>query len=259
MEVDQDRILQYQAIWNYFSGAGDWTEYAKLVRSQEGQQLKQNLENFWETKQTEGATELSKDDFFEWVADIEKMREVFMTTAVQKKKGKKGHKVRLSIGGSGFILGEDTQGNYTIRDDTGKIMEGVPQQLIAQMSPEIASASEFLRLGDVLICKQGLGIIRYIGVLHEAANPNEEVIGVELKDSSKAVPKGQNDGSYMGRRYFDAKKAQGLFITLEDINKFLTPEDLLKTLAELNTMRLEKQEQYKRLRKQYDLKINARS
>jgi len=41
-----------------------------------------------------------------------------------------------------------------------------------------------------------------------------------------------------------------LFITLEDINKFLTPEDLLKTLAELNTVRLEKLEEYKRLQAQ---------
>lgn len=249
MEVDQDRILQYQAIWNYFSGAGDWTEYAKLVRSQEGQRLKQNLENFWEKKQADGATELSKDDFFEWVSDIEKMRDVMMSTTVQQKSGKKGHRVSLSIGGNGFILGQNDEGHYTIRDETGKIMRGVPQQLIAEVSQEMASASEFLRLGDVLICKQGLGIIRYIGVLHEAANPNEEVIGIELKDSSKAIPKGQNDGSFMGRRYFQAKKAQGLFITLEDINKFLTPEDLLKTLAELNTVRLQKKGEYDRLRK----------
>merc|ERR1719397_2313715 len=128
-------------------------------------------------------------------------------------------------------------------------MRGVPQQLITQVSADTAIASEFLRVGDVLICKQGLGIIRYIGVLHEAANPNEEVIGIELKDSSKAVPRGQHDGSFNGRRYFEAKKAQGLFITLEDINKFLTPEDLLKTLAELNTVRVEKLEEYERLKK----------
>jgi len=248
MEVDQERILQYQAIWNYFSGAGDWTEYAKLVRSQEGQRLKQNLESFWEKKQYEGATELSKEDFFEWVSDIEKMREVLMKKTVWQKTGKKGHRVRLSTGGNGFILGQNLEGHYTIRDETGKITKGVPQQLITQVSPEMASASEFLRLGDVLICKQGLGIIRYIGVLHEAANSKEEVIGVELKDSSKALPKGKHDGTFMGRRYFEAKKSQGLFITLEDINKFLTPEDLLKTLAELNTVRLEKLEEYKRLK-----------
>lgn len=254
MEVDQDRILQYQAIWNYFSGAGDWTEYAKLVRSHEGQRLKQNLESFWEKKQAEGATELSKEDFFEWVTDIEKMREVLMKKVVWHKKGKKGHRVQLSTGGNGFILGQNFKGHYTIRDETGKIMEGVPKQLITQVSPETASASEFLRLGDVLVCKQGLGIIRYIGVLHEAKNPDEEVIGVELKDSSKALPKGQNDGSFMGRRYFEAKESQGLFITLEDINKFLTPEDLLKTLAELNTVRVEKLEEYERLKKRLERK-----
>jgi len=247
MEVDQDRILHYQAIWNYFSGAGDWTEYAKLVRSQEGQRLKQNLESFWETKQAEGAVELSKDDFFEWVANVEKMREVLKKKSVWQKKGKKGHRVSLSIGGNGFILGQNEEGHYTIRDETGKITKGVPKQLITQVSQEMASASEFLRLGDVLICNQGLGIIRYIGVLLEAANPNEEVIGIELKDSSKARPKGKNDGSFMGRRYFEAKQSQGLFITLEDINKFLTPEDLLKTLAELNTLRLEKRGEYERL------------
>jgi len=248
MEVDQDRILQYQAIWNYFSGAGDWTEYAKLIRSQEGQRLKQNLESFWDTKQRDGATELSKDDFFEWISNIENMREVLRKEKVWQKKGKKGHKVTLSIGGNGFILGQNDEGHYTIRDETGKITEGVPQQLITQVSPETASASEFLRLGDVLICKQGLGIIRYIGVLHGAANPHEEVIGIELKESSKVLPKGQNDGSFMGKRYFEAKQSQGLFITLEDINKFLTPEDLLKRLAELNTMRLQKRGEYERLR-----------
>jgi len=248
MEVDPDRILQYQAIWNYFSGAGDWTEYAKLVRSQEGQRLKQNLENFWEKKQVLGATELSKDDFFEWISNIENMREVLKKESVWKKKGKKGHRIRLSTGVDGFILGQNREGHYTIRDETGKITEGVPQQLITQVSPDTASASEFLRMGDVLICKQGLGIIRYIGVLQEAANPHEEVIGIELKDSSKALPKGQNDGRFMGRRYFKAQPSQGLFITLEDIIKFLTPEDLLKTLAELNTERLEKRGEYERLR-----------
>jgi len=246
LEVDQERILQYQAIWNYFSGAGDWTEYAKLVRSQEGQRLKQNLEQFWEQKQSEGATELSKDDFFEWVGKVEGMRKV-----LKKKKGKKGHRVSLSTGGAGFILGQNEQtGHYTIRDETGKITQGVPQQLITQVSPDTASASEFLRIGDVMICKQGLGIIRYIGPLEGAPNPKEEVIGIELKDSSKALPKGKNDGSFKGKRYFKAKPQQGLFITLEDINKFLTPEDLLRTLAQLNTIRQEKFVEYKRLRSQ---------
>jgi len=249
IEVEQDRILQYQAIWNYFSGAGDWTEYAKLVRSQEGQRLKQNLESFWEKKQEGGATELSTDDFFEWVIEIERLRKVLLSESFMKKEGKKGHRVSLSMGGNGFILDENKEGHFTIRDETGKIMRGVPQQLITQVSADTASASEFLRVGDVLICKQGLGIIRYIGVLHEAANPNEEVIGIELKDSSKAVPRGQHDGSFNGRRYFQAKKAQGLFITLEDINKFLTPEDLLKMLAELNTVRIRKRVEYERLRK----------
>jgi len=252
MEVKHDRMMQYQAIWNYFSGAGDWTEYAKLIRSQEGQRLKQNLERFWEKKQGLGAVELSKDDFFEWVTNIERMREVMGKNVVQKR-GKKGHRVRLSIGGNGYILDQNREG-YTIRDDTGKITTGVPQQMIEEVSPETANASEFLRLGDVLICKQGLGIIRYIGVLHMAANPNEEVIGVELKDSSKAVPRGQNDGSFMGRRYFKANPSQGLFITLEDIVKFLTPEDLLKTLAELNTVRLEKRKEFEVLREQ--LRVN---
>jgi len=236
--------MQYQAIWNYFSGAGDWTEYAKLIRSQEGQRLKLNLEHFWEKKQGEGAVELSKDDFFEWVTNIEKMRDVLGKEGVWQKKGKKGHRVRLSIGGNGYILDQTREGHYTIRDDTGKLTTGVPQQMIADVSPEMANASEFLRLGDVLVCKQGLGIIRYIGILHKAANPNEEVIGIELKDSSKAVPRGQHDGSFMGRRYFKAKPSQGLFITLEDILKFLTPEDLLKTLAELNTLCLDKRKEY---------------
>jgi len=244
MEVDQDRILQYQAIWNYFSGAGDWTEYAKLVRSAEGQRLKQNLEQFWEAKQAEGATELSKDDFFEWVGKVEEMRKV-----LKKKKGKKGHRVSLSTGGAGFILGQNDQtGLYTIRDETGKITQGVPQQLITQVSPEIASASEFLRIGDVMICKQGLGIIRFIGPLDDT--PNEEVIGIELKDSSKKLPQGKNDGSHKGKRYFKAKAAQGLFITLDDIHKFLTPEDLLRTLAQLNTVRQEKFVAYRKLRSQ---------
>jgi len=245
MEIDHKKKLQYQTIWNYFSGAGKWVDYAKEIRSEEGLRLRQNLELFWEKKQSEGVTELGKEMFLEWVEGVEKMSKMIKKNSLQVK-GKKGHRVTLSMGGGGYILGQNEKGQYTIRDKTGKITQGVPEQLITEFSLESAKASEFLRVGDVIVCKQGLGIIRYIGTLVGAQpDPKEEFIGIEIKDSSKALPRGKNDGCFMGKRYFRAQKSQGLFITLDDIKKFLTPEDLLKTLAQLNTLRIVKREEYK--------------
>jgi len=222
-------------------------DYVNEIRSEEGRRLKQNLERFWEKKQLEGVTELKKEAFVEWVDSVENERNQMMKRVLQKKE-KKGHRVTLSMGGDGYILGQNAKGHYTIRDKDGKITQDVPEQLIADVSADMAKASEFLRLGDVIICKQGLGIIRYIGTLQGAVLPLEEYIGIEIKDSSRALPRGNNDGCFKGKRYFQAERQQGLFITLEDIKRFLTPEDLLKTLAQLNTLRIIRREEYKMCR-----------
>jgi len=85
-----------------------------------------------------------------------------------------------------------------------------------------------LKLGDCVLIKQGVGIVRYIGPV-EGAKEEQIYAGVELKDGEG---EGLNDGCAYGKRYFLCDYKQGVFV--RNIPKVLPPEQLLLQLEKLN-------------------------
>merc|ERR1712173_47676 len=92
----------------------------------------------------------------------------------------------------------------------------------------------FCRVGDVLMCAQGLGIVRYVGQVEMDPNVWEsptglgcyvDKIGIELKDSSKSKPKGIHNGTWLGKYYYQCPDNTGLFIS----------EEILHRCAQTNT------------------------
>ncbi|ETO25579.1 CAP-Gly domain-containing linker protein [Reticulomyxa filosa] len=88
-----------------------------------------------------------------------------------------------------------------------------------------------VRLGDVvLIPGHRLGIVRYIGPVH-FGEEGETYFGVELKGHTEE-DHGCN-GTVDGNRYFQCKhEKSGVFV--KKISRIITPEEILKKLAELN-------------------------
>ncbi|RKO88278.1 Eb1cEB3C HETERODIMER in complex WITH the CAP-Gly domain of P150glued, partial [Blyttiomyces helicus] len=66
-----------------------------------------------------------------------------------------------------------------------------------------------LSLGARVECGGTTGVVRYIGLTLFATG---RWVGVEL-----AEPKGKNDGSVMGKRYFDCKQDYGMFVRTSQI------------------------------------------
>jgi len=85
-----------------------------------------------------------------------------------------------------------------------------------------------LKLGDCVLIKQGIGIVRYIGPI-EGAKEDQIYAGVELKDGQG---EGLNDGCAFGKRYFLCDYKQGVFV--RNIPKVLPPEQLLLQLGKVN-------------------------
>merc|ERR1719495_1580263 len=144
----------------------------------------------------------------------------------------------------GVIINESKE-SYDVRNAAGTIVKGVPKQMIEEIHADRERLQNLLRVGDVILISQGLGIIRYIGLVEgftycsadgETMGDDEEYIGVELKDSSKKKLQGLCDGSLNGKRYFDvARENAGLFIGFEDVRRVLTPEEILIQMAKLHT------------------------
>jgi len=86
-----------------------------------------------------------------------------------------------------------------------------------------------LKLGDCVLIKQGVGIVRYIGPV-EGAKEEQIYAGVELKDGEG---EGLNDGCAYGKRYFLCDYKQGVFV--RNIPKVLAPEQLLLQLGKVNS------------------------
>jgi len=85
-----------------------------------------------------------------------------------------------------------------------------------------------LKIGDCVLIKQGIGIVRYIGPI-EGAKEEQIYAGVELKDGEG---EGLNDGCAYGKRYFLCDYKQGVFV--RNIPKILAPEQLLLQLGKVN-------------------------
>merc|ERR1719285_1313811 len=50
---------------------------------------------------------------------------------------------------------------YDVRFDNGRMIEAVAEKRLKLLGKE--DVKQFCRVGDVLVCAQGLGIVRYVG------------------------------------------------------------------------------------------------
>jgi len=102
------------------------------------------------------------------------------------------------------------------------------------------------RVGDVLMCEEGLGVVRYVGPVEKdfwlwspSDNPPffgfRHRIGLELRDSYKKIPKGVHNGTWMNKFYYSCPEDKGLFIREEDIIKSISSEDILHKCALMKT------------------------
>jgi len=86
-----------------------------------------------------------------------------------------------------------------------------------------------LQIGDCVLIKQGIGIVRYVGFVPGSKKKDQVYAGIELKESHA---KGLNDGSAFGIRHFKCEDKRGVFV--RHIQKVLQPESLLLQLGKLN-------------------------
>jgi len=79
--------------------------------------------------------------------------------------------------------------------------------------------------GDVLMVRDGLGVVvvKFYGKV-DGMN-NEKFLGVELSD-----PIGDTNGTVNGKKYFEVRDEHGLFIRKDQVKKKILPEQLLKQL-----------------------------
>merc|ERR1712060_449874 len=146
----------------------------------------------------------------------------------------------------GGVVVRVRQGNeaslYDVRFENGRILEAIPEGRLQLLEKQ--DVKQYCRVGDVLICDQGLGIVRYVGPVEN----DEEIwptnsglgcyidrIGIELKDSSKAKPKGIHNGTWMKKYYYTCPEKTGLFIREEDIRRLVSAEEILHRCAQMNT------------------------
>jgi hypothetical protein len=141
---------------------------------------------------------------------------------------------------------------YDVRLDNGRVVQAVWEDRLTLIGKQ--EVKQFCRVGDVLMCEQGLGIVRYVGPVEN----DEEIwptntglgcfidrIGVELKDSSKKRPKGTHNGTWMKKYYYTCPENTGLFIREEDIMKLISAEEILHRCAQMNTEIIELDEKIK--------------
>merc|ERR1719499_815304 len=146
--------------------------------------------------------------------------------------------------GEGVIV-RVRQGNeaslYDVRFDNGRIIEAVVEDRLQLLGKQ--DVKQFCRVGDVLVCAQGLGIVRYVGPVEN----DEEIwptnsglgcyidrIGIELKDSSRKKPKGVHNGTWMKKLYYSCPDQMGLFLREEDIIRLISAEEILYKCAQMN-------------------------
>jgi len=90
--------------------------------------------------------------------------------------------------------------------------------------------------GDVLMVKEGLGVVvvKFYGKVD--GMKDEKFLGVELSD-----PIGDTNGTVNGKKYFEVHDDHGLFIRKDQVKKKILPEQLLKQLhATLRTVQRSK-------------------
>lgn len=172
---------------------------------------------------------------------------------------------------------------YDIRFDDGSIIINVEEGCLTKRYPKQQDkrlpkssknqnvTTHWVRVGDVVLCEKGLGIIRFSGTL-----PGSKGVwmGMELKDDETLVanmtstmsspelktlyflgtPVGFCDemvverdvlqchnGYYRGRWYYDCPRGMGYWLRDKDIQKVYAPEEVLMQLGWLN-LRIEEME-----------------
>jgi len=161
---------------------------------------------------------------------------------------------------------------YDIRFNDGSILINVEEGELLEVTEKVerypsgpSKQYSWVRVGDVILCEKGLGIIRYVGELPGSKNT---WMGMELKDddtSSFSGSKGQkstapyflgtptdfrnemklerdvlesHNGYYKGKKYYDCPRGMGYWLRDKDIHKVYSPEEVLMQLGWLN-LRLE--------------------
>merc|ERR550517_762234 len=131
---------------------------------------------------------------------------------------------------------------YDVRYDNGAIYTKIQESKLQLVGKQ--ELKSFCRVGDVLICAQGLGIVRYVGQVEMDPEVWEspsglgcyvDRIGIELKDSSKVAPKGIHNGTWLGKYYYTCPANTGLFIAEEDVIRLISSEEILHRCAQINT------------------------
>jgi hypothetical protein len=157
---------------------------------------------------------------------------------------------------------------YDIRFSDGSILINVEEGSLVEVTDKVerwpqgpSEQYSWVRVGDVILCEKGLGIIRYVGELPGSQNT---WMGMELKDddtSSFAVGKGQkvaapyflgtpqdfrdemklerdvlesHNGYYKGKKYYNCPRGMGYWLRDKDIHKVYSPEEVLMQLGWLN-------------------------
>jgi len=85
--------------------------------------------------------------------------------------------------------------------------------------------SRALKIGDVVLISdpsEGIGVVRYIDEINY-------VVGIELTD-----PLGNSDGSLHGKTHFKCRPKYGIFVSVRDIQRLVSPEELLHKIVVLN-------------------------
>jgi len=157
---------------------------------------------------------------------------------------------------------------YDIRFSDGSILINVEEGSLVKVTDEVerwpsgpSKNHNWVRVGDVILCEKGLGIIRYVGGL-----PGSENIwmGMELKDNeSSSFSKGNaqkvetpyflgtprdfrdemklerdvlecHNGYFKGKKYYNCLRGMGYWLRDKDIHKVYSPEEVLMQLGWLN-------------------------
>jgi len=85
--------------------------------------------------------------------------------------------------------------------------------------------SSRLTIGDVVLISdpsEGIGVVRHIDLV-------DYIIGIELTD-----PLGTSNGVYRGIEYFKCRPKYGIFVSITDIVRKVSPEELLHKIVVLN-------------------------
>lgn len=84
-----------------------------------------------------------------------------------------------------------------------------------------------LQLDDAVLLSTGIGIVRYVGKI---AGAKGQWLGLELTDGCV----GNSDGMMKGKRYFKCEPNKGMFILAKEIQRKLSPEELIQKIIHLS-------------------------